>query len=178
MDQRKFPYCVVVKDGELINFRDLAHLMAEALNPDDPDGMGYGLTRVHLDDDLPKEIESGNLIVRNRIGLNIHAFPHGQALQDAVILQQDLLPFLESRGIGLEHRDDAVKPAAKRIWDEAANRQLIFELNQTGATQTSVAKKYGVTRQFIGTQKKVAEDLLLPKKAGFSDPLKNWKPKK
>lgn len=72
----------------------------------------------------------------------------------------------------------AMKEEAQRnVWDEAANRQLLKDLGQPGATHADVAKKYGTSRSFIGKQKKKAEEMLLPKKAGFASPL-GWNPKK
>lgn len=49
-------------------------------------------------------------------------------------------------------------------WDEQANRKLLNELGQPGATHRSIAKKYGVTRQRIGAQVKKAQESLLPRR--------------
>lgn len=101
MENKIFPYWLAVEESKLVHFRDLAHMMAKAIYPSDAEEMSYAVARVNLDDELPKAVQSGELIVRNPAGLGSLTLPIGETLKAAVILPQDLRPFLEQRGIEL-----------------------------------------------------------------------------
>lgn len=75
--------------------------MAKAQNPNEENSYLYGAARLNLDEKLRQAVESGALIVRNESGLGRHEFPYGDALNRAVIMTQDLRPFLEEYGIEL-----------------------------------------------------------------------------
>lgn len=99
-DKKKYPYWLAVVDGQLVQFHDLAHMMAMALHPDG--GWDYAVARVNLNAELKLAVRDGLLRVRNPAGLGLHTFPHGDALQRAVLIPNiDLEPFLNARGIEL-----------------------------------------------------------------------------
>lgn len=101
MENTIFPYWLAVEESKLVHFRDLAHMIAKAIYPSDTEEMRYAAARVNLDEDLPKAVQSGELIVRNPAGLGSLTLAIGETLKSAVILPQDLRPFLERRGIEL-----------------------------------------------------------------------------
>lgn len=97
---KKYKYWLAVVDGQLVRFSDLPHMMASALNPEG--GMDYGVARINLTEELTQAVRDGKLTVRNPAGLGVHTFPHGNALQQAVLMPDiDLEPFLNARGIEL-----------------------------------------------------------------------------
>jgi hypothetical protein len=97
---KKYKYWLAVVDGQLVQFSHLAHMMATALHPEG--GMAYGAARINLEDELKQAVSDGLLRVRNPAGLGFHTFPHGDALQRAVLIPDtDLEPFLNARGIEL-----------------------------------------------------------------------------
>jgi len=63
--------------------------------------MSYAAARINLETELKQAVKDGGLTVRNAAGLGCHTFAHGDALQRAVMLPQDLRPFLAERGIEL-----------------------------------------------------------------------------
>lgn len=101
MSEKKFLYWMAIEESEIVHFSDLAHMMAKALFPGDA-GLGrYGITRLNLEDELPQAVRDGELVVRNPAGMGRQAFTHGAALQSAVMLPDDLRPFLAERSIEL-----------------------------------------------------------------------------
>ena len=83
-------------------FADLPHMMAKAMHPDDDEVMAYAAARINLENELPQAVRNGLLRVRNPAGLGLHTYPHGNALQRAVLIPDtDLEPFLNERGIEL-----------------------------------------------------------------------------
>lgn len=100
MTDKKYKYWLAVVDGQLVQFSDLPHMMATAMHPEG--GMAYGAARINLEDELKLAVRDGLLRVRNPAGLGFHTFPHGDALQRAVLIPDtDLEPFLNARGIEL-----------------------------------------------------------------------------
>ncbi len=100
MTDKKYKYWLAVVDGQLVQFAELPHMMATALHPEG--GMAYGAARINLEDELKLAVRDGLLRVRNPAGLGLHTFPHGDALQRAVLIPDtDLEPFLNARGIEL-----------------------------------------------------------------------------
>lgn len=100
MTDKKYKYWLAVVDGQTVRFSDLAHMMAIALHPEG--GMAYGAALINLEDELKRAVRDGLLRVRNPAGLGFHTFPHGDALQRAVLIPAtDLKPFLNARGIEL-----------------------------------------------------------------------------
>lgn len=101
MTEKKYLYWMAVSESEPVRFSELAHMMAKAMHPSDAELDHYGATRLNLDDDLPRAVREGELVVRNPAGMGKHTFPHGASLQSAVMLPTDLQPFLAERGIEL-----------------------------------------------------------------------------
>lgn len=101
MNNKSLPYWLVVEESKTVRFSELAHLMAKAMHPGDHELTSYAAARINLDKELPRAVHDGQLKVRNRAGLSPHTFPHGASLQSAVMLPQDLRPFLAERGIEL-----------------------------------------------------------------------------
>ena len=101
MTEKKYLYWMAVSESEPVRFSELAHMMAKAMHPSDAELDHYGATRLNLDEDLPRAVRDGELVVRNPAGMGKHTFPHGAALQSAVMLPSDLQPFLAERGIEL-----------------------------------------------------------------------------
>lgn len=100
MTDKKYKYWLAVVDGQLVQFSDLPHMMATALHPEG--GMAYVAARINLENEVKLAVRDGLLRVRNRSGLGFHTFPHGDALQRAVLIPNtDLEPYLNERGIEL-----------------------------------------------------------------------------
>ncbi len=100
MTDKKYKYWLAVVDGQLVQFSDLAHILAIAMHPEG--GEAYGLSRVQFDNELKQAVHDGVLNVRNPNSLGIHTTPHGDTLQRAVLIPNtDLEPFLNARGIEL-----------------------------------------------------------------------------
>jgi hypothetical protein len=95
----KYPYWFAVEEGKLIEFSDLAHLIAHALHPSDDEGLSYGAAWVNLDAELRDAVQTGELVVRNRSSMGRHTFPVGAALLDSVLMPDDLMAFLRGRGV-------------------------------------------------------------------------------
>lgn len=101
MSETNFLYWMAVSESEPVRFSELSHMMAKAMYPSDAELNHYASTRVNLDSELPRAVRDGELVVRNPAGMGKHTFPHGAALQRAVMLPSDLQPFLAERGIEL-----------------------------------------------------------------------------
>lgn len=101
MIEKKYLYWMAVSESEPVRFSELAHLIAKAMYPSDAELNYYGSTRINLDSELPRAVRDGELVVRNPAGMGKHTFPHGAALQSAVMLPSDLRSFLAERGIEL-----------------------------------------------------------------------------
>lgn len=101
MNNKTLPYWLAVEESKTVRFSELAHLMAKAMHPGDDELMSYAAARINLDKELPRAVHDGQLKVGNHAGLSPHTFPHGASLQRAVMLPQDLRPFLAERGIEL-----------------------------------------------------------------------------
>ena len=100
--KKKFPYWLAVEESKTVRFADLAHMMAKAMHPSEDVVMDYAAARINLEKELLQAVRDGLLRVRNRAGLGLHTFPHGDALQRAVLIPDtDLEPFLNARGIEL-----------------------------------------------------------------------------
>ena len=101
MHNKSLPYWLVVEESKTVRFSELAHLMAKAMHPGGHELMSYAAARINLETELKQAVKDGALTVRNAAGLGRHTFAHGDALQRAVMLPQDLRPFLAERGIEL-----------------------------------------------------------------------------
>lgn len=101
MNNKTLPYWLAVEESKTVRFSELAHLMAKAMHPGDDELMSYAAARINLETELKQAVKDGALTVRNASGLGRHTFAHGDALQRAVMLPQDLRPFLAERGIEL-----------------------------------------------------------------------------
>ena len=101
MNNKTLPYWLAVEESKTVRFSELAHLMAKAMHPGDDELMSYAAARINLETELKQAVKDGALTVRNAAGLGRHTFAHGDALQRAVMLPQDLRPFLAERGIEL-----------------------------------------------------------------------------
>ena len=88
-----------------VPFSELAHLIAKARFPVAPEDKefdsAYGGARVNLDEELPKAVAAGLLKVRDPLTHGPHTFPHGFALQSAVVKASDLRAYLADRGMGV-----------------------------------------------------------------------------
>lgn len=89
---------------EFIPFKDLPHLIAEAIwrDRDDTIGIGYGGARLNLEQELSTAVLSGALRVRDPLTLGPHPFPVGEALGGALVRVEDLRAFVSNRGLGVE----------------------------------------------------------------------------
>lgn len=101
MNNKTLPYWLALEESKPVRFSELAHLMAKAMHPGDHELMSYAAARINLETELKQTVKDGALTVRNAAGLGRHTFAHGDALQRAVMLPQDLRPFLAERGIEL-----------------------------------------------------------------------------
>ena len=102
MNNKTLPYWLAVEESKTVRFSELAHMMAKAMHPGDDELMSYAAARINLETELKQAVKDGVLTVRNAAGLGRHAFPHGDALQRAVLIPSlDLGPFLNARGIEL-----------------------------------------------------------------------------
>ena len=101
MNNKTLPYWLAVEESKTVRFSELAHLMAKAMHPGDDELMSYAAARINLETELKQAVKDGALTVRNAAGLGRHTFAHGDALQRAVMLPQDLRPFLAERSIEL-----------------------------------------------------------------------------
>jgi hypothetical protein len=128
MATKHFLYQLELPTDKPTAFGDLPHLIAQALNPDDPEGLGYGCTRINLEEELKAAVKNGELMVRDPLTLGPHTFPAGQALQSAVVLPGDIEPFLAARSIRLvpgltaayESQEQAKRNAGRYTIREAA----------------------------------------------------------
>jgi hypothetical protein len=99
-DKKKYLYWLAVEESKTVRFADLAHMMAIAMHPSEAEE--YAAARINLEHELPEAVRNGLLKVRNPAGMGLHTFPHGDALQRAVLIPDtDLKPFLNERGIEL-----------------------------------------------------------------------------
>jgi hypothetical protein len=111
---------LAVVDGQVVQFSDLAHMIA--LHPNG--GMDYAAARINLDDELKLAVRDGLLRVRNPAGMGFHTFPHGDALQRSVLIPNtDLEPFLNERGIELRITPHGNGPEYWTLENAAASMQ-------------------------------------------------------
>ncbi len=145
-------------------YGDLAHLIADALWPtsgEDDERLGYGLTRVALDNELKQAVQSGALHVKDPLTCGTHAFPIGQALLSSLVTVADLSDYVADRGITVpvETAEQSGQQSGKngKRWNPA----LISEVRDYRASHTEkeTAEKYGVSGSLI--RRKLAP----PKKA-------------
>jgi hypothetical protein len=180
LNESKYYYWLTLEDGKTIQFSELADLIAQALHPSDTEIMDYACARINLDDELRLLVRNGELQVRNPYGLGKHTLPFGDALNRSVLLQQDLLPLLESKGIGIrvtadnttnenripaQIKNNKASKKNKMTWDNEALKKLYRESIEIGITHQDIADRYGVSRPFISKYIKKAEDENKPKKA-------------
>ena len=121
MTNKKYQHSLVVVDGQSVQFSDLPHMMAIAMHPDGE--MAYGAARLNLENELTQAVRDGLLTVRNRYGLGIHTFAYGDALQLAVLIPDDLKPFLNARGIELRITPHGNGPDHQTVENTAAQMQ-------------------------------------------------------
>ncbi|MFG6412472.1 hypothetical protein ACG02S_01020 [Roseateles sp. DC23W] len=106
MSESAFTHWLELPEGTPhVVFGDLTHLIAKALWPDRGDAgatnWAYGGARVNLEEELLRAVQEGRLEVKNPLTLGPHTFPHGDALNTAVVLLPDLRAFLALRGVGV-----------------------------------------------------------------------------
>ena len=85
-----------------VRFDELAHRIADALHPDagaDDDRFIYATTRINLEDELKAAVMEGTLPVRDPLTRGPHTFPHGEALNSAVVAVDNLRQFIKGRGL-------------------------------------------------------------------------------
>ena len=107
-----------------VPFSELAHLIAKArfrVAPEDEEfDFAYGAARVNLDEELPKAVAAGLLKVRDPLTHGPHTFPHGFALQSAVVKVSDLRAYLADRGMGVRVTEAGNGPTHWTIGNAAA----------------------------------------------------------
>ena len=89
---------------EHVQFGELAHLIADALWPDagpDDDRMTYACTRINLDAELARAVDTGALPVKDPLTLGPHPYPVGNALRTALVTVDDLQRFVSDRGLSV-----------------------------------------------------------------------------
>lgn len=102
MNNKTLPYWLAVEESKTVRFSELAYMMAKAMHPGDHELMSYAAAHINLETELKQAVRDGVLTVRNAAGMGRHTFPHGDALQRAVLIPSlDLEPFLNARGIEL-----------------------------------------------------------------------------
>lgn len=105
-------------------FSELAHLIAKALHPVEPEDeeydFAYGCARVNLEEELPKAVAAKLLKVRDPLTHGLHAFPPGFVLQSAVVRVSDLRAFLADRGMGVRVTEAGNGPTHWTIGNAAA----------------------------------------------------------
>lgn len=102
-----------LEPGErFVRFGVLAHRFARALHPVEDDDLGYGFARVQFDEELAGAVRAGSLKPRNALTFGKHTFPHGAALDNAVVSLEDLQAFAKERDIGVRIRGGASPVAA------------------------------------------------------------------
>ena len=107
MEEQTFVRWVEVPEAQPVRFGDLPRLIAGALHQDE---FAKACAEIVLEAELKALVGAKRLTVRNSLTLGSHAFPHGTALLDAVLLPEDLRPLLASRGIGLRMIQDGNGP--------------------------------------------------------------------
>lgn len=106
MEDAEFSHWLELPAGTaFVEFSDLPHLIACALHRapggDEFSDIRYGAARINLEGELPRAVESGELKVRDPLTYGPHQFPHGNALQCAVVKVSDLCAYVAERGIGV-----------------------------------------------------------------------------
>jgi hypothetical protein len=111
-------------DMGFVPFSELAHLIAKARFPVAPEDeefdFAYGAARVNLDEELPKAVAADLLKVRDPLTHGPHTFPHGFALQSAVVKVSDLRAYLADRGMGVRVTEAGNGPTHWTIGNAAA----------------------------------------------------------
>lgn len=148
----KSPYWLAVEDGQLIDFSDLAHLIALAIHPGEGESFAYGAARVNLESELQEAVTSGELTVRNRLSLGRNELPLGASLMSSVLLPHDLAPFLEQRGIELRLTpygrgpdfwtldNAALAIAAQEGWHSMARATFLDQLSEAANSRALVVR--------------------------------------
>ncbi len=115
-----------------VRFDELAHRIADALHPDagaGDDRFIYATTRINLEDELKAAVMEGTLPVRDPLTRGPHTFPHGEALNSAVVAVDNLRQFIKGRDLQVvfdgsvaAHRTTLTAPPLPRYLtlDEAA----------------------------------------------------------
>lgn len=101
MSEKKYLYWMAISESQPVKFANLAHMMAKAMHPGDAELRHYAATRVNLEKELPEAVRNGQLIARNSAGMGRLSMPLGAMLDNAVILPDDLRPFLAERSMEL-----------------------------------------------------------------------------
>ena len=152
MNNKSLPYWLVVEESKTVRFSELAHLMAKAMHPGGHELMSYAAARINLETELKQAVKDGALTVRNAAGLGRHTFAHGDALQRAVMLPQDLRPFLAERGIELrltQHgngpdlwtlENAAAAIAEQEQWHDGARGSLESALLEAASSRALVVR--------------------------------------
>jgi hypothetical protein len=107
----------LVAGTEYVKFGDLAHLIADALWPEDvdPARWSYAVARVNLDNELAGAVRSGQLPVKDPSTRGPCQFTIGAALAAALVGVDDLRSFVHDRGLKLEFVGDDLRLRRPRI---------------------------------------------------------------
>ncbi|WP_312433843.1 hypothetical protein [Janthinobacterium sp.] len=125
--------------------------------------------------EAPGQLLKGRLVALEDVSLH----PKTKITADDLFATMEDIKAIESEyalaaiSVGTTNTSSTVEhpSVAPRIWDEVACQKLLTEYNAPGATQETLAKIYGVSRQFIARKLTEARGSLVPKKAGAFDGL-------
>lgn len=93
---KTYRYRLAVDFNEPIRFGDLAHLIAEAMYPEEG-SLRYGVARLNLERELEIAAQNREIIVRNAVSLGPSTLLVGEGLKSSVVFAQDIADFLENR---------------------------------------------------------------------------------
>jgi len=118
-----------------LRFGDLAHLIADAMWPEEDEDDGrtlYAGARVTLDDELQQAVDSGALRVLDPLTRGPHPFPHGTAIQSAAVHVDDLAEWLRtSRRMTVEAAELQESQAAAGAEVALSSRVPLMQTNQS-----------------------------------------------
>jgi hypothetical protein len=130
LEEKTYLFWMSLDEGKLVKLSELPHLMAKAMHAGEDELMAYDATRTLLkNEELPRAVRSGDLVVRNPAELGMRSLQIGHALWDSVILPQDLADFLSLRGIGVrrirhdKERDKSSRVVIAELADEIARER-------------------------------------------------------
>ena len=123
-DNNQYLHWLTLEESKTVKFSDLAHLMAQAMQPD-ADDVELALCEIDITAELKQAVANGALVVRNPNTLGSHTLPHGAALKNAVLIPYiDLHSFLEARGMGLRFTPHGNGPTYWTLQNAASALQI------------------------------------------------------